>query len=109
MDPIVSNNPKTVTKTWPHWWLDRVTVFTNNRNSPQQTSSATCTFVRAIKKEDQTWEVSDASEDMRSVTVNDVFAYAAAQAQNGNLVPYQILSGFLSLMETIAREQNAID
>lgn len=106
---ITSENPRTVTKTYANWWLARMIGDTVKPNTPNQSFSLAFTFVRGNKKEDGTWELSPFQEDVKTISIEDVFVFAANEASTGNMQPAQILEGIITLAGSIAKANGAID
>lgn len=109
MAVITSENPKTVSKTYSNWWLARIEGNTTNANTPNQSFAMAFVFIRGNKKEDGTWELSPFQDDVKSFTIEDVFVFAANEAQNGNTEPAQLLEGIVSFAGSVAKANNVID
>lgn len=106
---IVSENPKTISKTYNNWWLARIEGNTTNPNQPNQSFSMNFVFIRGNKLEDGTWELSPFQEDVKAFAIEDVFAFAANEAQNNNTEPAQLLEGIVGFAASIAKTNNVID
>lgn len=106
---ITSDNPKTVSKTYSNWWLLEIKGLTLNHNQPNQTFGIQFIFIRGNKKEDGTWELSPFQDDVKSLTIEDVFALAASEAQLGNMAVAQTLESLLNLSAGLAKANNVID
>ena len=106
---ITSDNPKVINKTYSNWWLARIEGNTTNANQSNQSFSMTFVFIRGNKKEDGTWELSPFSDDVKSFTIDDVFAFATSEALNGNTQPAELLEGILGLASSLGKSNGAID
>ena len=109
MDLIISDHPKVVSKTYPYWWLDQIIGKTLYPSTPNQTFSISFTFIRGNRDEYGLWELSEDSNDKKTVFVQDVFTFATEQYMLGNTQPYEVLTNLTTLAANIAKTQGVIE
>ena len=109
MSPITADTPKVINKSYANWWVDRVSIWTVNPSTQGQTSAISATFVRGNKLENGQWELSPLLEDSRTMSITDIFAFAAEQYALGNTEIAALLENFINTIAAIAKSQNCID
>ncbi len=106
---ITSENPTPVRKTYQHWWLLRIEGNTTQANTPEQSFAIAFVFIRGNKLANGTWELSNYSDDVRTLQVADVFKLATEEALKGNMDVANTLENLLTLSSTLAKTAGTID
>lgn len=109
MAVITASSPKRIEKIFPHWWLARIAGDTINPSTPEQSFTLAFVFIRGNRLENGNWELSPFADDVKSVTIKDVFEFAANEANNGNNQPGELLDGLVSIAGAIAKNAGVID